>query len=280
MRWMILLAVLAAPAGAEPRPVPRPAPLIEVMSSRGSTEVPAIAAVDASVRPVGRLAPETRAARAMAALRRVATPRIDIGGKVRLSWRPATRPAELILAASRSPRTPQGGGLCGRPSLQGAPIAPVTGPGACGIPDAVRVTHVAGLALSRPARMDCTTAQALDDWVRAGVLPAVGRTGGGAVALDVAAGYACRTRNSRAGARLSEHARGHAIDISGIRLANGGQISVLRDWNRGGAGQILRTLWKAACGPFGTVLGPDSDPHHRDHFHFDTARYRSGAYCR
>jgi hypothetical protein len=39
-------------------------------------------------------------------------------------------------------------------------------------------------------------------------------------------------------------------------------------------------MHKAACGPFGTVLGPNSNRFHQDHFHFDTARYRSGSYCR
>ena len=45
--------------------------------------------------------------------------------------------------------------------------------------------------------------------------------------------------------------------------------------------QMLRNLHRAACGPFGTVLGPNANAAHRDHYHFDTARYRSGtAYCR
>ena len=33
-------------------------------------------------------------------------------------------------------------------------------------------------------------------------------------------------------------------------------------------------------GGFGTVLGPESDQFHQDHFHFDTARHRGGPYCR
>jgi len=28
------------------------------------------------------------------------------------------------------------------------------------------------------------------------------------------------------------------------------------------------------------VLGPEAARYHQDHFHFDTARYRSGSYCR
>ena len=140
--------------------------------------------------------------------------------------------------------------------------------------------QVSGLALTRPARIDCGTATALDDWVRNGVIPTVGRRGGGPVALQVAGSYACRTRNHVAGAKMSEHALGHAIDISAINLADGGALTVASDWNRGTEGQMLKALWKAACGPFGTVLGPESDSYHRDHLHLDTARYRSGSYCR
>jgi hypothetical protein len=42
----------------------------------------------------------------------------------------------------------------------------------------------------------------------------------------------------------------------------------------------MRRMHRGACGPFGTVLGPEADRYHQDHFHFDTARYRSGSYCR
>jgi len=98
--------------------------------------------------------------------------------------------------------------------------------------------------------------------------------------LKVAAHYACRTRNSRKGARISEHGKGRAIDIAAFRLDNGDEISVLDDWNSSRKGRILRRLHASACGPFGTVLGPDSDRHHQDHFHFDTARHRNGSYCR
>jgi hypothetical protein len=92
--------------------------------------------------------------------------------------------------------------------------------------------------------------------------------------------YACRTRNSVKGAKISEHGRGRAIDIAAFQLRNGSEISVLKHWGQGGNGKALSKIHRAACGPFGTVLGPKSDRHHRDHFHFDTARYRSGPYCR
>lgn len=171
------------------------------------------------------------------------------------------------------------GSVCGNPALKGTAIGAVEGPGACGIPSAVSLTEVAGVALSTPARIDCETATSLLDWVENGVKPAVGRRGGGVASLKVAASYSCRTRNHRAGARLSEHSYGHAIDISALTLRDGTQLTVLNDWN-GSNGPLMRELHSAACGPFGTVLGPKSDRHHQDHFHFDTARYRSGPYCR
>ena len=43
--------------------------------------------------------------------------------------------------------------------------------------------------------------------------------------------------------------------------------------------QFLRRLHKGACGVFGTVLGPEANEAHRDHFHFDLAHRRSSAYC-
>ena len=280
MKWIAALVLLTGAATAEMRPVARPLSETVVLSTRGSTETPAVAAISDSVRPVVRRTVDERQALTIAAIRRAVAPRIDVDGGVVRSTRPAIRPADLVLAASRTPRRNGAGGLCGRGSLSGTVIPPVTGRGGCGIADAVRITAVGGLSLSRPSRMNCRAARALDDWVRDGVVPTIGRTGGGAVALQVAAGYACRTRNNRPGGKLSEHAKGSAIDISAIALADGQRITVLTDWNRGIKGQMLRTLWRRACGPFGTVLGPDSDRYHRDHFHFDVAAYRSGSYCR
>ena len=79
---------------------------------------------------------------------------------------------------------------------------------------------------------------------------------------------------------MSEHAHGKAIDIASIGLRDGQEITVLTGWNSNDDGQQLRRMWRDACGPFGTVLGPEADELHRDHFHFDTARHRSGSYCR
>jgi hypothetical protein len=173
------------------------------------------------------------------------------------------------------------GAICGNPDILGVEIPDIdAGGGGCGIDDPVEVHAVAGVRLSEPAHVTCETANALGTWVRAAARPVARELGSELDRLKVAGHYACRTRNHVPGARLSEHARGMAIDISALVLADGQALSVLDGWKTAAHGAALRKLHGAACGPFGTVLGPDSDRHHRDHFHFDTASYRSGAYCR
>ncbi len=196
------------------------------------------------------------------------------------SQRPAIRPASIEAAAEERRLARLRGQVCGDPDIQGTALGRVDGRGACGITSAVKVRSVAGVALSPRATIDCRTAAALKTWVERGVVPAVGSEGGGVSSLRVVSHYACRNRNNQAGGRLSEHAFGRAIDIAGIRLRDGTEMTVLTDWNSSDDGAQLRQMWRAACGPFGTVLGPEANRFHRDHFHFDTARYRSGSYCR
>ena len=196
------------------------------------------------------------------------------------SLRPDPRPASIVAEAEARRLARARGQICGNPSIQGTVLGTVNGRGACGIEEGVKVRAVAGVTLSPSATMDCRTAEALNTWVERGVIPAVGNEGGGVSSLRIVSDYACRGRNNQAGARLSEHAFGRAVDIAGIRLRNGTEMTVLTDWNSADDGAQLRQMWRAACGPFGTVLGPESNAYHRDHFHFDTARYRSGTYCR
>jgi hypothetical protein len=208
------------------------------------------------------------------------------------SPRPEARPRNLTrghtvrVAGIRTQPDPgaitgRGGALCGVGDLGGETLSPIAGRiSGCGIDAPVRLTSVAGVALSQPATVDCPTALALRTWVKDAVLPTIGTRGGGVKSLNVAGHYVCRTRNNQKGAQISEHGRGRAIDISGIALKNGSVMTVLRGWRDPNQGPILQSLHRAACGPFGTVLGPRSDGFHQDHFHFDTASYRSGTYCR
>jgi hypothetical protein len=196
------------------------------------------------------------------------------------SLRPELRPNGVVTQAMAQKRKRLKGAICGDPDIQGDVIGRVPGKlNGCGIQDAVRVRSVAGISLSQQSVMDCDTAKALKSWLNKGAKPAVGSKGGGLSGLKVAAHYSCRTRNNRPGGKISEHGKGRAIDISGLILNDGRTISVLKGWHNSDS-KTMRRAHKTACGPFGTVLGPNADRYHQDHFHFDTARYRSGSYCR
>jgi hypothetical protein len=192
------------------------------------------------------------------------------------------RAVQVAPAAVAEPvRAKKRGSVCGVRTIRGEKLKSIRGKlKGCGVSNPVKITAVDGVGLSQASIMDCTTAKALNSWVKQSVKPTVGRLGGGVDSLRVASHYSCRTRNSKPGAKISEHGKGKAIDISAIRLKNGSLISVLNGWRDPVKGKVLKSLHRSACGPFGTVLGPNADKYHQDHFHFDTARYRGGTYCR
>ncbi|MEM9196793.1 MAG: extensin family protein [Pseudomonadota bacterium] len=215
---------------------------------------------------------------------------------VRVAQRPQPRPAGLrrtrvpALAQAPTPVTPAApaparrtteGALCNDARLSGSrpPAVTATRPG-CGIARPVRLTSVIGIRLSQPVLANCALARSFADWIETSARPASRELlGSDLTGLTVAASYSCRTRNNRPGARLSEHATGNAVDISGFRLADGRLVTVLTGWQDTAQGAFLRRLHSGACRLFGTVLGPAADRWHRDHFHFDAAVRRRG-YCR
>jgi len=197
------------------------------------------------------------------------------------SLRPLFRSRKVEKTARTQREMLKKGAVCGDLAIQGEVLGRVKGTlSGCGVDNAVKVRSVSGVKLSTGAVMDCTTANALKAWMERAAKPALSRSGGGLKGVRVAAHYACRGRNNQKGAKISEHGKGRAIDISGFVLNNGTEVSVLQGWNARTYSKPLRQMHKAACGPFGTVLGPNANRFHRDHFHFDTARYRSGSYCR
>lgn len=191
-------------------------------------------------------------------------------------------PAKLTRKEKRALKKQGIGKICRNKKILGKEIDPIPGKlRGCGIPrGAVKVYQIDDVKLSTPAVVNCDLAGSLEKWVDKGLKKSVRRYGGGVTEIKVAASYACRTRNSRPGAKISEHGKGNAIDISAVKLKNGESISVLRDWGGGKKGKILKKMHKDACGPFGTVLGPNADRYHQDHFHFDVAKHKWGDYCR
>lgn len=286
--WLGVAAVLVGTAGANgpdqsPRPKPRPGPdrVVEVIDLSRSPD-PA---------PVPGLRPKPRPGQAHM------KPEFEQAEVTGLARRPKPRPAppSLIKAqivappavpavpATRQPVKLTDGALetvCGDPDLRGRALPAIKGdlPG-CGLARPVALSVVDGVALSRPATLHCDTAKALKRWINRGVRPTMGRLGGGVVELKVAADYACRTRNNLPNAKLSEHAKGRAIDISAFRLKNGVELTVFEGWTNKTQSRLLQSIHAEACGPFKTVLGPEADRFHQDHFHLDTADRRS-AYCK
>ena len=179
------------------------------------------------------------------------------------------------------------GGSCSRSLVSLGVTAVSVDPirkGSCGIAAPVEVAALGGgaIALSTKAMVNCDVASTLATFMRDTVDPIARRKLGGSVTeIRVAASYACRPRNNVKGAKLSEHAKGNAIDISAFKVK--GEWIVVGGKNGLAQNAFLKDVRKAACGPFTTVLGPGSDPYHSDHFHFDIAqRGKTGRslYCR
>lgn len=194
------------------------------------------------------------------------------------SPRPMPRPKDAVKNAAKTkvaaPKQSLKGAVCGDPDIRGEVMPPIgSKTKGCGVIAPVKVTSIAGVGFSQPATIDCTTAKALKKWMIKGMQPAFGNRQ--VVKLHIYGSYACRPRNNQRGAKISEHGRGKAVDIAGFIFADGKEWTVRRDYNK-----TIRRAQKAACGPFGTTLGPGSDGYHEDHLHFDTARYRGGSYCK
>ncbi len=150
-------------------------------------------------------------------------------------------------------------------------------PPACGAIQPLYMSAAAQgrVGLNPQATLRCPMVPAVDHWVRTSVLPAARHYfGAEVVELQVAASYSCRPRNGIAGGRLSEHGHANALDVSGFLLADGRRVTVLAGW-AGNVGEraFLRAVHKGACRTFTTVLGPNADAFHRDHFHLDLARH-------
>jgi len=203
------------------------------------------------------------------------------GKEVLTSIRPKLRPCKFRKLEIGREQMRQRGALCGDWTIVGKTRKPLVGKyRGCGIADPVQVRVISDVFLSQLALMDCETAVTLKTWIENTAKPAFADQGGGLKGLRLAGHYACKTQNNRPLARLSEHARGRAIDISAFVLKDGTIITVGGGWNADTSHDVMRQLHNGACGLFGTVLGPDADRFHKGHFHFDTARRRGGSVCR
>ncbi|CAN7470858.1 extensin-like domain-containing protein [Pararhizobium sp. LjRoot238] len=150
---------------------------------------------------------------------------------------------------------------------------------ACGIDYPIELSGLSGGIDVKPAvKLNCEVTEAFALWVKNELAPSARyRYLSGVKTIKPLGGYSCRTMNSRRGNPMSEHARGNAIDVGKFVLKSGKEIDVRKPgffaFREKG---LLKAVRSDSCKYFNTVLGPGSDPQHKDHFHFDLRNRKSG----
>ena len=157
---------------------------------------------------------------------------------------------------------------------------PAAGEGECRRED--RTVLSEAVLAPAPPQTTCAVGAAFELWLRQGVQPAANELLGSKVArIEHLGAFSCRRLYGRASGRWSEHATGNALDVAAFVLADGRRISVAGDWTaRGEDAAFLRRVRDEACRVFGTVLSPDYNAAHADHFHLDQAARNFGGVCR
>lgn len=164
-------------------------------------------------------------------------------------------------------------------------ISRIDGGNGCGIDKPIKVSEaLPGIKLKPDGVFRCPVALALARWMKESVIPAAAVAApdqGRITTINQASSYICRLRNSAETGKVSEHARGNAIDVASFSFEKGKDIAVkprLEDPTLIGAFQ--RTVSAAGCLYFTTVLDPESDAAHETHFHLDVIERKGGfRYC-
>ncbi|KAA3511807.1 extensin [Agrobacterium vitis] len=150
----------------------------------------------------------------------------------------------------------------------------------CGIDKPLEVTEILpGVSLKPKGTLRCAAALELSQWLKTVVVPAAeqalpdkGRLKG----VDQASTYICRNRNSLSTGKMSEHAKGNAIDIAGLEFEKGAvPMKIVPDSEPTLPGAFQRTVNASACLYFTTVLAPGADETHKDHLHLDLIKRRN-----
>ena len=183
--------------------------------------------------------------------------------------------------AGRAARPAPQPSACRRALTEEIAIAPsipdIHGAGGCGGEDLVRLEAVVlpdkrQVSVKPAAILRCTMASAIADWVRTDIAPLAAGLGSASASLDNFDSFECRGRNRIAGAQLSEHGRANALDVRGLKLANGQSISLT---DRTVPRELRESVLHSVCARFSTVLGPGSDWYHEDHIHLDLMERRN-----
>ena len=196
---------------------------------------------------------------------------------------PRPRPAEIpeppAEVSAEEPAPPSACRLRLTAELAVAPSLPApVGGGECNVEDVVRLEAVwladkTRVAVTPPAIVRCSFAEAIVHWVREDLAPATRAFAGPLRSIDNYAAYDCRGRNRIVGAKLSEHGKANALDVRSVKLASG---SVIELTDPSADKSFRERVRKSTCARFTTVLGPGSDGYHENHIHVDLAERAGG----
>ena len=158
------------------------------------------------------------------------------------------------------------------------PLPRLVGPGACGGSEMLRLAAALrpdGTRIEiKPAPvLRCEFAESVAAWLRDEAAPRVDTLGSPLRVVETFDDFECRGRNRVAGAKLSEHGKGNAVDVRSFVLADGRSIgltdiSVAKDFRD--------EIRDSACHRFTTVLGPGADAQHESHIHLDLIERKQG----
>ncbi len=153
----------------------------------------------------------------------------------------------------------------------------------CGIDKPIALASpLPNIDLKPEGKMRCEAALALAHWMKESVIPsAAALDNGKIVTINQASTYVCRLRNNATTGKISEHARGNAIDVASFTFENGKTIAIEpRREDPTLTGAFQRAASASACLYFTTVLDPESDAAHETHFHLDVIERNGGfRYC-
>jgi hypothetical protein len=145
----------------------------------------------------------------------------------------------------------------------------------CGVQSPLALTGVLAngrmVPVSGGVTTDCGMASAMPEWIEAVDSYLMAREKTQVSEVMVGTSYLCRNVNNASEGNLSFHAFADAMDVSGFKLEDGRTVTVEADWADAlsSEGRLLRYAHDAACSRFTTVLGPEANAQHHDHFHVD-----------
>lgn len=160
------------------------------------------------------------------------------------------------------------------------PLEDYTPVAGCPLTNVVRMRSTS-VDFNAPFTVSCPVAVTWIMFEQQALQPLAAETLGASIEqVDHMGSFSCRNIAGSPTGRRSQHASAAALDIGGFRLTDGRIATVLEDWDNPAAPEksvFLQRVHKAACGYFGTVLGPQYNQAHLNHFHFDNSGF---SFCR